>query len=179
VGVLAVLIVALAPGSAASSENRLITCGIDSCWGPGTCKGAPADIIGTPGPDRLLGTAARDVIAARGGDDRIFGRGSEDLVCGGKGDDRLSGGGGPDGEAGQGPVSTLGPSGGLYGEQGRDVIAGNRGRDALFGGRGPDHLHGGVATDLCVGQAPQPDGFPYGDLADGTCEIVRTAGSTP
>ena len=45
---------------------------------------------GTPGPDRLLGTARADVIDARGGDDFVHGGAGPDVVQSGAGADRVA-----------------------------------------------------------------------------------------
>jgi Ca2+-binding RTX toxin-like protein len=53
----------------------------------------PADakrIVGTKGPDHLVGTPKADKIKAGRGDDRVKGRGGKDRLAGGPGDDRLN-----------------------------------------------------------------------------------------
>jgi uncharacterized delta-60 repeat protein len=60
------------------------------------CLGHRATIVGTQGPDELIGTPHRDVIAALGGADKVRGLGGPDLICGGKGRDTLLGGPGRD-----------------------------------------------------------------------------------
>jgi hypothetical protein len=83
------------------------------------CRGRPATLIGTPGPDLLRGTAGDDVILGRGGGDRIRGRGGDDLLCGGPGADRIHGGPGDDE---------------LRGQRGsRDRCRGGAGRDLIRG----------------------------------------------
>lgn len=56
-------------------------------------KGCPPHntntIIGSPGPDHLVGTACADVIYGRGGNDVLIGRGGKDRLNGGDGRDRL------------------------------------------------------------------------------------------
>lgn len=79
-----------------------------------TCNGAPVTISGSPGRDRLRGTARDDVIHAGAGDDVVLGRGGNDLVCGGAGDDRV------------------------FGDDDVDVVAGGPGNDFLDGGPGHD-----------------------------------------
>jgi hypothetical protein len=90
---------------------------------PVTCKGKPATIIGTPGNDKLRGTARRDVMVGLGGRDKLSGRGGNDLICGGPGRDVLKGGKGNDR---------------LYGQAGKDTLKGGPGRDRLKGGAGRD-----------------------------------------
>ena len=61
-----------------------------------SCRGRPATIIGTRGPDELDGASGRDVIVARGGADRVKAKAGGDIVCGGAGRDTLIGGAGSD-----------------------------------------------------------------------------------
>jgi hypothetical protein len=90
------------------------------------CAGRVATVVGTPGPDRLIGTNGPDVIAAGAGDDRVSGLGGDDLVCAGPGNDVVQGGGGA------------------------DTIRAEAGDDELFGGAGLDSLDGGPGSDLCT-----------------------------
>ena len=53
-------------------------------------------IVGTNGPDRLVGTFRRDVICGLGGADMIVGLGRDDILVGGPGNDYLRPGGGRD-----------------------------------------------------------------------------------
>ena len=80
------------------------------------CAGKVATIVGTPGKDRLRGTARADVIVALGGNDVVTGLKGNDVVCGGAGNDVLSGG------------------------PGRDVLRGEAGNDKLIGGPGRDQI---------------------------------------
>jgi hypothetical protein len=82
---------------------------------------------GTPGRDRLAGTAAGDRLFGFRGDDRLRGRRGRDCLHGGRGDDVLRGG------------------------RGRDRLRGGRGDDVLRGGRGRDRLFGGPGVDICRG----------------------------
>lgn len=113
--------------------------------GTATCAKATATIVGTPGDDRLLGTAGADVIAGLGGDDVIYGFDGDDVVCGGHGDDDIHGGSGDD--------ILVGGTGAdrLYGEPGDDILRGRKGSDFLVGGDGNDVLVGGRADDLALG----------------------------
>lgn len=100
--------------------------------------GAVVNIVGTPGPDVLLGDSGDDAILGLGGADEISGGGGNDRVYGEDGNDRLFGGSGRDR---------------LVGERGRDRLYGEGGRDSLNtrdGVRGNDRAHGGSDRDRCV-----------------------------
>jgi hypothetical protein len=101
-------------------------------------------IIGTAGPDRLVGTHRPDVICGLGGDDRIVGRGGDDVLYGDAGADRIIGGRGDDTLYGDEGMDRLDGGGGS------DVLNGGPGRDWLSGGRGADHAEGGGGGDRCV-----------------------------
>jgi Tol biopolymer transport system component len=90
---------------------------------PPFCKGKPATIARTDGPDEFKGTNERDVIAAFGAADVVRGRKGKDVICGGKGRDKLRGGPGKDK---------------LFGEAGRDTLIGGPGKDKCVGGPGRD-----------------------------------------
>jgi len=94
-------------------------------------------IVGTPGPDRVVGTPESDSISTLGGpdrvralagDDQVDGGGGMDLLFGNAGNDTVNGGDGPDF---------------LIGNDGNDVLTGNAGRDNVFGGKGDDAIEGG------------------------------------
>jgi hypothetical protein len=101
-------------------------------------------ITGTAGDDRLVGTAATDVICGLGGNDRIEGMGGADVLYGDEGVDRVVGGTGDD--------TLYGDDGDdrLDGGDGADVLSGGSGTDKLVGGLGADHAEGGLGTDSCV-----------------------------
>lgn len=103
---------------------------------PAKCAGQTVTILGTAGPDALVGTAGNDVISTLGGDDTVFGLQGGDLICTGPGTDVVRGGAGND----------L-----VLGGRGSDFIRGRRGDDALHGGRGRDRLRGGAGDDLVAG----------------------------
>jgi Ca2+-binding RTX toxin-like protein len=84
------------------------------------CFGEPATIVGTSGPDFLVG-GADDVVAGLGGDDWLFGG----TVCAGAGNDVV---GGPD----------LWTNDKLDGGNGDDQLQGDFGVDLLLGGAGND-----------------------------------------
>ena len=110
-----------------------------------TCRGIPATIVGTPGADRLIGSAEPDVIAGLGGGDVVIAEGGRDLVCSGGGNDRVVAGPAADRVFGAGGADRL------LGGGGPDLLAGNPGRDVLRGDAGDDRLRGGSGFDRCVG----------------------------
>jgi Ca2+-binding RTX toxin-like protein len=95
-------------------------------------------ITGTDGPDRLVGTAGRDVIRCGKGNDVVLAKGGDDYIDCGPGNDRVDGGWGDDEIRGGG---------------GNDSLTGNRGDDELFGGWGNDKLVGGSGADELSGGA--------------------------
>jgi uncharacterized repeat protein (TIGR01451 family) len=121
---------------------------------PIKCAGEAVTILGTDGPDTLVGTFANDVIRADDGDDVIYGFGGGDIICGGTGTDKIRSGRGNDEVLG-GPGSDFirGKRGddGLHGDKGRDRIRGGRGDDLVSGGHGFDRCHGGPGLDALRG----------------------------
>lgn len=107
----------------------------------------PAILFGTEGDDVIDGTAADNVIYARGGDDLVAGLSGADTLYGGTGDDTLDGDNGRDR---------------LYGEAGRDKLIGGDGNDRLFGGAGRDRLIGGDGNDRLRG-GTRADDFVFRD----------------
>jgi RTX calcium-binding nonapeptide repeat (4 copies) len=125
----------IAPGG--DWDTRIARFSFPSCLAsPGTCRGVPATMTGTPDRDILTGTPSRDVITALGGNDTINGADGNDLICAGHGHDRIAGGNGRDT---------------IHGDGGRDRLFGGTGRDSLNGGPGPDRLIGGRGLDTCNG----------------------------
>lgn len=137
------------------------------------CHGEKVTIVGTNGPNRLVGGPGRDVIAGRGGDDVILGQGGDDVICGGGGADRVL----------AGPGDDL-----VDGDSGRDVIDGQGGHDRLWsgasrsdlliGGPGNDHLMldatsahglGGIGNDVldALSGAADLEGGPGRDILRG------------
>lgn len=102
-------------------------------------------ILGTNGPDLLVGTPGDDVICGRKGADVIDGLGGDDILLGGRGSDFVVGGPGAD--------TIIGGRGddALFGGPGDDVVRGRRGRDHVVGGGGSDELHGGRHADELFG----------------------------
>lgn len=139
--------------------------------GPGAIPIGYNVIVGTPGPDNLLGTPGDDAIFGGGGIDQILAQGGDDLVFGGDGndklhgvdgDDTLCGGAGNDNLLGWNGDDTLSGGDGddeINGSAGNDQLAGDGGNDKLFGAEGDDALDGGIGvnqnnggpgTDTCV-----------------------------
>jgi Ca2+-binding RTX toxin-like protein len=113
---------------------------------------------GGDGPDRIAGTARRDILSGNGGDDRILGRGGPDYVEGRAGDDTVVGGGGGDI---------------LLGDEGKDALEGGDGNDTIHstdrfaGGRNPDREPDAVR---CGGGSDNVDGGPRDTITG--CEIA-------
>ncbi|HZB03121.1 MAG TPA: hypothetical protein VE737_02225 [Actinomycetota bacterium] len=128
-----------------------------------------AQVIGTEGPDTLVGGPGAEVICGLGGADRITAGAGRDFVVGGAGRDRMTGGGDRDrmfGTAGIDRISGGGGDDGLHGSKGDDVLMGNGGDDNLEGGPDDDLLHGGAGRDVC-------DGDKGKDRAGRSCERVQ------
>ena len=153
----------------------------DCDFGPSQCPAgshvitgtAHADfLIGTPGPDCILGYGGNDVIAGLSGDDllvggpgndTLFGSAGDDVLRGGDGDDALYGGPGrdlleggngndfADGESGDDSVRGGACHDQLVGGSGNDDLSGDGGSDRILGGHAPNHVDGGDGTDACDG----------------------------
>ncbi len=92
-------------------------------------------VVGTAGPDRLVGGSGNDVLCGLGGDDVLMGGSGHDYLDGGDGSDELQGG------------------------SGNDVLDGGAGFDRHFGGSGHDTLRNGEVNDGGSGRnevAPAP-----------------------
>lgn len=121
----------------ASADATNIDAALDrACPGWGYASGT--HIIGTDGPDVLVGGTDRDIICGLAGKDRIRGSEGNDILIGDEGRDKLIGG--DDRDA-------------LYGVSGRDQLIGGKERDFLTGGNGRDLLRGGADRDLVLGDA--------------------------
>ena len=94
--------------------------------------GAGPYLIGTPGPDILVGTGLRNTLSGRAGADCLFGLAGDDKLIGGTGNDLLNGGAGDDR---------------LNGDAGDDRLKGGNGNDTLTPGAGKDRVEGGGGDD--------------------------------
>ena len=93
-------------------------------------------VVGTNGPDRLLGTPRRDVICGLGGADVLIGRGADDVLVGGPGADYLLPGAGRDR---------------VLGGLGNDFVLARDGKtDILFGGTGYDRCRVDRRLDVAM-----------------------------
>lgn len=118
-------------------------------------------ITGTPGNDRIKGSAQDDTINALAGDDRVIGRTGNDVIDGDAGADRLFGNAGDDellGHAGpdrlrggRGNDEIVGDTPNAGDTVSRDRLFGGQGNDTLTGGDGRDRLHGGPGNDKAFG----------------------------
>jgi Ca2+-binding RTX toxin-like protein len=132
-------------------------------WPEASCRGVPATMVGTRGPDTITGGEGPDVIVGRFGNDAIWGGGGDDLICGGRGDDVIRGGDGADTlQGGRG-------SDRLHGDAGDDRLIGGRHADVIFGGYGEDRLQGGRGADLLYGNL-------HGDRLQGGAGDDRLSG---
>jgi Ca2+-binding RTX toxin-like protein len=142
-----------------------------------SCRGKPASIVGTDGPDVIEGTEKRDVIWAGLGDDSVRGGLGSDLICGGPGSDFVDGGRGNDfidGGAGDADraIGGLGDDSVLGGPGDRDEVAGYLGIDVVNGGTGSEDLvHGDYGYDLMYG------GKGGGDIASFATAVSGGGGS--
>jgi Ca2+-binding RTX toxin-like protein len=137
------------------------------------CFGKPATIVGTAGPDNLVGQSGiSDVIYAGDGNDSVLGGdfysedsvpgAAPDLLCGGPGDDTVYGGPGND------KINGGDGNDHVDGRLGADLVQGNVGddrvndqsfadmdgaNDVLKGGTGNDLLTTGWGIDKAYGEA--------------------------
>ena len=107
-------------------------------------------IVGTNGPDTLVGGPNTEEIFGRDGDDVLRGGGganapnSFEFLVGEGGNDQLFGEDGTDALFGRVGNDTL------DGGAGTDVIFGEEGNDRILGGAGQDALVGGLGADVFV-----------------------------
>ncbi len=81
-----------------------------------TVSGVSCTIVGTQGPDALVGGADNDVLCGLGGNDTVRGEGGSDTIWAGSGHDRMEG------------------------SSGHDVLVGGGGNDTALGGDGIDKV---------------------------------------
>lgn len=139
------------------------------------CFGQPVTMMGTDGPDRLVGLGdvadvihggggddyllggdfydggdASDLICGGPGDDHVMGSPGDDKVSGGPGDDEVDGGNGADLEYGNAGADRVGQGSFADADSANDVIMGGTGDDHLIGGWGRDKLYGQRGKDTLV-----------------------------
>lgn len=113
------------------------------CFGqPATITGS-GGLVGTGGPDVIVGTDASQSIQGGGGDDIICGKGGHDNISGGSGNDVIDGGAGNDNIDGDGGNDEI------HGGSGDDKMLGGGGRDQIIGDGGRDVASGGDGRDGC------------------------------
>ncbi len=113
-----------------------------------------SEVLGTSGPDIMMGTPNSDWISGLAGDDEITGKGSDDCLFGGDGNDTVLGLNGDDHlEGGAGDDSVIGASGSdlIYGGVGIDYLRGGGGIDTIYGNSGNDNIAGGGQDDRIFG----------------------------
>ncbi|MDH4168931.1 MAG: hypothetical protein OEW42_05005, partial [Acidimicrobiia bacterium] len=101
------------------------------------CNGVPATIVGSNGPDLIMGTAGVDSIVSLGGADQITGQAGDDSICSGAGNDTVNGGDGND------YVDAGADNDTVFGVGGSDQLLGGPGNDQLLGFADNDFLDGG------------------------------------
>lgn len=89
-----------------------------------------ANITGTEGNDKRIGTFENDTISGLGGNDSLSGGFGNDQLFGGLGNDQL------------------------FGDNGNDSLFGSSGNDLLFGLGDNDQLFGGSGNDVLIGIGP-------------------------
>lgn len=144
-----------------------------------TLHGAESDtIVGTPGPDTLIGGPRSEVILGEDSADSIDGGGGNDSIVAGAGADSVEGGPGNDTiDAGLGNDTACGGDGNdiLVGGPGDDSLCGENGNDSILGAAGADHLDGEAGNDTIRG-GDGNDSIEGGDgndlLISGTGPVV-------
>lgn len=152
------------------------------------------DVVGTDGPDVLVGTLWKpQVICAYGGDDVIAAVFAGGTIYAGAGDDRVYEAAGARVYGGDGddllaatwcyaieecPEGVFTPNTVLYGEAGDDQLLGTRVADRLYGGPGNDDLTGFKGDDRLYGGpgADDLDGGNGNDLLNGGKGADRLSG---
>ena len=141
-------------GACADSVTKTWTGAAPGAFCPGFENDPRNQVVGTIGPDNLIGTEGADIICGLAGNDTLTGLGGNDLLIGGRGNDSLSGGDGDDLLRGGGGSDVLAGGAGndtLKGGRGSDVLLGGGGNDLLAGGPGADVLNGGAGSDFLRG----------------------------
>jgi Ca2+-binding RTX toxin-like protein len=113
-----------------------------------------ADLIGTDGPDNLVGTDIAELIQGLGDFDILVGNGGNDTIQGATGQDNISGGAGNDSINGGNAIDTIDAgddNDSVQGGNGNDIIIGGAGNDSLQGGTGQDSISGGLGNDTIRG----------------------------
>lgn len=95
--------------------------------------------------DRIVSSAANNVLYGLAGNDVIFGMDGDDEIHGGDGDDEIYG---DNTSPGAGDGADV-----IYGDAGEDTIVGSDGNDELHGGDDDDTIHGGGGEDEIWGDA--------------------------
>ena len=117
------------------------------------CFGTEATIVGTLGPDAILGTTGNDIIVTRTGDDSINSLSGDDFICTGDGNDSINADIGNDKiDSGKDMDSINAGSGNdqvLSGDD-TDSINGGSGDDIIGSGNGIDVVNGGPGVDVCT-----------------------------
>ena len=101
----------------------------------GFLAGLPLGLRGLEGSDRIVGSAAPEIIYGNQGNDTLMGGAGNDALFGGKNEDIL------------------------MGNQGRDILFGDDGADTAFGGQDEDYLSGNQGNDVLSG-----DKGPHRDI---------------
>ena len=125
--------------------------------GPIVRDGHVCTVVGTSGPDNLVGHAG-DVVCGLGGNDKLTAVGSGSVILiGGDGSDSLVGSSDPaahdvlNGDMGRDHLVAHGGTNELHGGKGADVLDGAAGTDVLTGGPGNDTLIAGTGDDMLNG----------------------------
>ncbi|MEQ9696139.1 hypothetical protein WNE31_18230, partial [Shimia sp. SDUM112013] len=124
-------------------------------------------LTGTPGPDRIDGSAQNDTILGLDGDDVLRGGDGHDRLQGGDGADTLVGGAGDDSLLGGESEADLRDV--MYGGDGDDSLDGGYGNDELRGDAGNDTIAGGFGADTVIGGGGNDTltGSAFGDMIFG------------
>jgi Ca2+-binding RTX toxin-like protein len=111
-------------------------------------------IVGSPGPDTLLGTKGPDLLVGGADHDELYGGRGSDVLRGGTGKDHVYGGDGPDVLVGgprddPWPVDPSFRRERLLGGAGNDVLVSHIGGAVVMGGPGNDTIDGRDSLTRC------------------------------